>query len=256
MNKKVEDLFSELAQHVENKSLGSRAVREKFISLSNVLDSIFSDHLKQLAPLLKTEFDQAQLGLFATKWEVYLMHQILKLSNDAGIMANQNILASTKGLPPEHSQTEIDALFQEAERLKEIQNSNPLILREVKANLGKAKLLSTKFYRLPKQKIRRAKFWFRFSNVWVLISKTVLFFATIYLAHLFSTFLKESFGLEGLFSEILVASIFLVTIDRLFDGIKELVFWARYKRALKNFRSVYLNLCKAESDFIKYKKLL
>lgn len=256
MDNKIENLFSELVPGIDNRSLSTDAIKDKFLLLSNLLDEKFSLHLKHLAPLLKNKFDQAEKKSLIAKKKAEIIVQILKLSNDAGIMANENVLSATKGLSPKHKDEEINAILKEADKLRQTQTSDSMTFDKVMEDIINVRILSEKYYRLPQRRIRRIKFWFRFSNLFVILAKIFFFLTTILLANLFSKFLKKSFGIEGLFSELLVASIFLVTVDKLFDKIKGHFFWTRYKRFHKSFHSAYLKLCETEADFSKYERLL
>lgn len=252
----IENLFSELSIHLDKESLSKDAVKDKFIFLCNLLDSKFSDHLKDIAPLLKNEFTQVEKESLVIKSRATTIVQISKLEGDANSMAFENLRLATEGRPPKYTKVEINTINNKVTLLKQTQTSDSATLSKVMTDIANLQVMSENYYRKPLRKIRRVKWWFRFSNLFVFSAKAILFFATILLAHYFSEFLKNFINIEGLFSEILVASIFLVTVDKLFDKAKDFIFWTRYKHYYARFNSVYSSLNEIEADFQEYKKLV
>lgn len=255
MHDNIDRLFSGLSHSIDNRSLSTDAIKEKFLQLSRLLDGIFSEHLKRLAPLLKNKFDQADRERLIIKQRLLSVTRIRTLEGEAWRMAEENLLSATQGLPPKYKEEEIRSKNLESDKLKQSQSSDGMTWDMVVGSLANVNTLANKYYRLPRQDIRRAQLWLRYSKLMVIGAKVFFFFATILSANVFSSFLKSSFGIEGLFSEILVASIFLVTVDTLFDDATEWIFWRRYQRSYRKFHAAYLNVCAAESDFLEYVKL-
>jgi hypothetical protein len=250
----IENLFSNLLLHIKNRSLSDDAVKQQFLKVLNQLDQNFSDHLSRLAPLLKDRLTQADKDFLIIKAKALLIVKILRLENQLGIMANENVITAIKNQPPKYTDEEMDKVRKESDVLKQAQTSDTKALEMVIKETEKIKSFAEKYYRSPKRKIDKVKCWFKYSNLVIFFAKAILFFAAILLAHCFSPYLEPYFG-DGLLLEIVVAVIFVVSVDKIFDALKEWLFWKRYDLVHKQFYTAHIKFQEAEAAFLEHVKL-